>query len=178
MRLNHEDIKERLPEYIKEAAIPDEVKTHLGKCIECSQELSLLQALNKATVPEPGNMFFETLPQKVRISLKRKKGFLLRLAPAFALIAVAVAAGFIYHMTSKPHLDNGFLISDPFASQVYELSGLSPDDLPSISDTIQDEEIYLSEETPFQWEFATLSSEEMKDLNENLKIKKENGGVL
>lgn len=178
MRLNHEDIKERLPEYIKEAAIPDEVKTHLGKCIECSQELSLLQALNKATVPEPGNMFFETLPQKVRISLKRKKGFLLRLAPAFALIAVAVAAGFIYHMTSEPHLDNGFLLSDPFASQVYELSGLSPDDLPSISDTIQDEEIYLSEETPFQWEFATLSSEEMKDLNENLKIKKENGGVL
>lgn len=178
MKLNHEDIKEKLPEYIRAKAVPDEVKTHLEKCIECSQEISLLQALNEAVVPEPGNMFFETLPQKVRISLKRKKGFLLRLAPAFALITVAVAAGFIYYMASEPHLDNGLLLSDPFASQVYELSGLSPDDLPSISDTIQDEGIYLSKETPFQWEFAALSSEEMKDLNENLKIKEENGGVL
>jgi len=178
MKLNHEDIKEKLPEYIRAEAVPDEVKTHFEKCIECSQEISLLQALNEATVPEPGNMFFETLPQKVRISLKKKKSFLLRMAPAFALIAVAVVTGFIYHVTSKPHLDNGFLFSDPFASQVYELSGLSPDDLPSISDTIQYEEIYLSEETPFHWEFAALSSEEMKDLNENLKIKKENGGAL
>jgi len=178
MKLNHEDIKERLPEYIRAEAVPAEVKAHLEKCIECSREISLLQALNEAAVPEPGNMFFETLPQKVRISLKRKKSFLLRLAPAFALIAIAVAAGLIYYMTSEPHFDNGFLLSDPFASPVYELSGLSPDDLPSISDTIQDEEIYLSEGTPFQWEFAALSSEEMKDLYENLKIKKENGGVL
>ncbi len=178
MRLNHEDIKERLPEYIKEAAIPDEVKTHLGKCIECSQELSLLRALNKATVPEPGNMFFETLPQKVRISLKRKKGFLLRLAPAFALIVVAVAAGFIYHMTSEPHLDNGFLLSDPFASQVYDLSYLEPEDIPSISETIHENELYITDESSFIKEFASLRSEEMEDLYEALKIINSNGGVL
>lgn len=178
MRFTHEDIKERLPEYVREGLIPDEVKAHLKTCSECSQEVSLLQALNEISVPEPGGMFFETLPQKFRISLKRKKSIFFRLVPAFALIVLVVVAGYIYHMVKIPQINKGFLFSDPFASQVYDLSILNADDIPSVAEVIEGDEIYLSDETPFLREFASLSSGEIEELYESLKIEKENGGVL
>ncbi len=179
MRFSHEDIKEKLPEYIREGLIPDEVKAHLRECKECSQEVSLLWTLNKASVPEPGDMFFETLPQKVKASLnEKKKSVFFGLAPAFALIALVVVAGYIYYMMKIPQEDEGFLFSDPFAPQVYDLSGLNADDIPSIASAIKEDEIYFPEETPFLREFASLSSEEMEDLYEALNIEKEKGGVL
>lgn len=178
MRFSHEDIKERLPEYLREGFVPDEVNAHLEACSECSEEISLLRALKGDLVPEPGGMFFETLPQKVRVSLKRKKGIFVRLVPAFALIALVVVAGYIYHTMRMPQVEEGFLFSDPFATQVYELSGLSADDIPSIAETIKGNEIYLLEETPFLREVASLSSEEIAGLYEVLNIKKKNGGVL
>ncbi len=178
MKFSHEDIKEKLSEYIKGGLVPDEVRTHLKTCKECSQEVSLLRALNEVSVPEPGDMFFETLPQRVRASLhEKKKSIFFRLAPAFALIVLVVITGYIYNLTKTPEVDE-VSFSDPFAPQVYDLSGLITDDIPSIADTIDDNEIYLPEETSFLREFASLSSEELEDLYEALNIKKENGGVL
>jgi hypothetical protein len=129
-------------------------------------------------VPEPVDMFFETLPQRVRASLyEKKKSIFLRLAPVFAVIVLVVITGYIYNLTKTPEVDE-VSFSDPFAPQVYDLSGLIMDDIPSIADTIDDNEIYLPEETSFLREFASLSSEELYDLYEALNIKKENGGVL
>lgn len=181
MSLNHEDIREKLPDYIKSGLIPDEVKAHLEACKECSQEVSILRTLNKAPLPEPGGMFFETLPQKVRASLKEeKKGILSRLVPAFALIALVVLvvlAGYIYQMRT-PVLDEGFSFIDPLAPVAFDLNSLSEEDLTLIDDPLEGEEIYLADETPFLSELAYLSSEEMEDLYEELGIEKENGGVL
>lgn len=135
-------------------------------------------ALNKAPVPEPVDMFFDTLPQKVRMLLKeKKKSIFLRLAPVFAVIVLVVITGYIYNLTKTPEV-NEVSFSDPFAPQVYDLSGLNADDIPSIAETIEGDEIYLSEETSFLREFAFLSSEEVEDLYEVLNIEKENGGVL
>lgn len=176
MKLGHEEIKERLPEYIREGLIPDEVKAHLKTCKECRQEVSLLQALNEALVPEPGDMFFETLPQRVRMSLKEKKrSIFFRLAPAFALIALVVAIGYIYSVIPIPTTDEEIMFTDPFAFQAYDISDLSEDDVPLISGAIEEDEIYLSDETGYLREFAYLSSEEMDDFYDKLIIK--NGGV-
>ncbi|HDK81283.1 MAG TPA: hypothetical protein ENH31_01775, partial [Nitrospirae bacterium] len=91
MRPGHEEIKDKLPEYISTGNIPDDVKEHLRSCDKCSQEAFLLQELNKVQVPEPGGLFFETLPQKVRASVRqKKKGFLFRFVPVFTLIALVV----------------------------------------------------------------------------------------
>ena len=179
MRFSHEEIKEKLPGYIKEGSLPDEVKAHLKTCSECSGEVSLLRLLNESSVPEPEDMFFETLPQRVKVSLReKKKSAFLKFIPAFALIALVVTAGYIYYTTRVPQVYEEFSFSDPFAPQTYNLSGLSPDDIPSISETIEDNGIYTTEEVPFIREFASLSSEEMEDLYEALKVINGNGGVL
>lgn len=179
MRLGHEEIKENLPGYLKEGSIPDEVKAHLKTCSECREEVSIIRLLNEFPVPEPEDMFFETLPQRVKVSLReKKKSVFSKLVPAFALIALAVTAGYIYYTTRVPQVYEEFSFSNPFAVQTYDLSGLSPDDIPSISETIEDNRIYTAEETPFIREFASLSSEEMEDLYEALKAINGNGGVL
>ncbi len=175
--LDHEEIKQRLPEYVRDGLIPDEIKAHLKTCKECEEELSILQTLKETPVPEPGGMFFETLPQKVRASLKKekKKSIFFRLAPAFALIVLVAVAGYIYNIITIPTADEELLFSDHLAFQIYDLSSLSADDIPSISVVIEKDEIYLSDETPYLREFAYLSSEEMENLYEELAT--ENGGV-
>ncbi len=177
MKLGHEEIKERLPEYVREGLIPDEVKAHLKTCKECEEELSILQALKEAPVPEPGGMFFETLPQKIRASLKKekKKSFFFRLAPAFAVIMLVVAISYIYSVIPIPATDEEIMFTDPLASQAYDLSDLSAEDVPLISGGIEEDEIYLSDETSYLREFAYLSSEELESLYEELAT--ENGGV-
>jgi len=178
MKLNHEDIREKLPDFIKSGLIPDEVKAHLDICKECGHEFSILKALTEVPLPEPGGMFFETLPQKVRASLKEeKKGILSRLVPAFALIALVVLAGYIYQMRT-PVLDEGFSFIDPLAPVAFDLNSLSEEDLTLIDEPLEGEEIYLADEIPFLSELAYLSSDEMEDLYEELGIEKENGGVL
>lgn len=178
--LGHEDIKERLPEYMKEGVMPDEVKAHLESCKECRDELSILQSLKEISVPDPGAMFFETLPQKIRMSLKeqRKSMSLRRLVPAFASIALVIAVGYIYYMTNKTPLDDWSLFSDPFASQVYDLDELSADNIPSIADSMEEEAYLPSGETTFLRELAALSEEEMELLYDNLKTKDNKGGIL
>jgi len=179
--LGHDDIKERLPEYVRDGFMPEEVKVHLKTCKECSEELSILRSLKEAPVPDPGAMFFETLPQKIRMSLKeqRKSMFLRRLVPAFASIALVIAVGYIYHITNKTPLDDWSLFSDPFASQVYDLDELSADNIPSIADYMEEDEAYLpSGETTFLGELASLSEKEIELLYNNLETKNKNGGVL
>ncbi len=179
MRFSHEEVIEKLPEYVKRGFIPDDIRTHIDTCGECSQEFFLLTALNEVSVTEPGDMFFDALPQKIRASAKReKKGFFFRLIPVFALFAVLVIGGYVYYMVKMPGAGDGFLFSDPFASHVYDLNGLNPGDIPSIDDTIVEFEMYLSGGSPYIREFASLDSDELEDLYEALSLQKENGGVL
>ncbi len=179
--MNHDNIKEKLPEYIKEGIMPEEIKAHLESCKECRDELSILQSLKETSVPDPGAMFFETLPQKIRMSLKpeKNKSIFARLVPAFASIALVIALGYIYQMTNKTPLDDWPLFSDPFASQVYDLDELSADNIPLIADSMEEDEAYLpSGETTFLGEIASLSEEEMELLYDNLETKDNKGGIL
>jgi hypothetical protein len=179
MKLDHEDIRERLPEYSRCTVLPDEVASHLKECTECRKEIALLQELSGTEVPEPGGLFFETLPQRVRLSLQvKKKNFFYRVAPVFAMLVLAVTAGYVYFMVQSPvQLEELYAFSDPFAPQIYDLSDLSEDDIPSIPDTSEGEELYASETTPFFRDFSSLSSEEMEALYEALSIEQTNGGV-
>ncbi len=181
MDLSHNNIKDKLSEYTGKGSMPEEVKKHLGMCSECREELFLLNTMNKDHVPEPGGMFFETLPQRVRASVhEKKKNSLLRFMPAFALIAMvitALTAGYIYHRINMPATDELYTFSDPFLPGDYNLSALEPDDVPLITGDIKEADLYLDEDS-FLREFAYLSPEEMDTLYKKLKIKDTNGGVL
>lgn len=178
MNLDHEGVREKLPEYIRGTHMPDHVKVHMQTCSECREESALLEALRDVSVPEPGGLFFETLPQKVRVSLKdKKKSLSLRFAYVFALLTLVATAGYLYY-TIDPSgtVEEVSIFSDPFSPQTYDLSGLTVDDIPSITEAFE-EELYLSDEIPFLREFASLSSEEIEALYMALETQHNNGGV-
>jgi hypothetical protein len=170
MKYDHETIKEKLPEYIREGSVPEEVHTHLKECSECHQDAEILRGLLDLTVPEPGGMFFETLPQKTRSLLKddRKSPFF-RLVHAFVLLALIVITAFVYYTINKPEVaEELYAFNDPLATLVFDLSDLNENDIPSAIEISDAEELYMSEETSFFREFAYLDAEEMEALYETL----------
>ncbi len=185
MELSHDEIKDRLPGYLGTVPMPEEVAEHLKRCPECREEFSLLRAMNKDHPPEPDGIFFETLPRRVRALVREKKkknllGFIPRFAFA-AILAAALAAGYIYHTTNMPGPDElYYAFSDPDLSRArdYDLSVLNPDDVPSITGDIEEGDVYLDDDS-FLRELAYLSPGEMDALDKELNLKDtDNGGVL
>jgi hypothetical protein len=170
MKENHEQIKSKLPEYIRGDSLPDEIDAHLKECSECRNEASLLRDLLHVPVPEPGGMFFDTLPQKVRASLSNdRKSPFFRLAPAFGLIALLIITGFIYYVIKTPDTaEDLYSFIDPLTSQIYDLSDVQEDDIPSAIEIIEGEERLLSDVSLFSGEFAYLSADEMETIYETI----------
>ena len=174
MASGHDEIKEELPRYIKEGLLPDEVKEHLEACSECSEDGYLLKAINRCHVPEPGGMFFETLPQKVRASVHiKKRNIFFRFTPVFALIVLVIAGSYIYHFAGISETDGLYVFSDPLSQPVYNLSALNPEDVP-FNEIIEEDGIFL-DESNFLMEFVSLNADEIEGLFEALE---KNGGVL
>ena len=175
MASGHDEIKEELPEYIKEGLLPDEVKEHLEACSECREDGHLLEGINKCHVPEPGGMFFETLPQKVRGSVHiKKRNIFFKFPPVFALIVLVVAGSYMYHFAGISETDGLYVFSDPLSQPVYNLSALNPEDVPLPDEIIEADEIF-PDESHFLMEFASLNTDEIEGLFEALE---KNGGVL
>jgi hypothetical protein len=170
MKYSHKTIKEKLPEYIREESVPEEVHAHLKECSECRQDAEILRGLLDLPVPEPGGMFFETLPQKTRALLKDdRKSPLFRLVPAFVLFALIVITGFVYYAINKPEVaEELYAFNDPLATRVFDLGDLNENDIPSAIEITNVEELYMPEETSFLREFAYLNAEEMEALYEAL----------
>ena len=69
-------IKELLPLYAAEAldeAAAGLVQAHLSSCPDCQSELSLLQALASEPVPDPGQVFWNTMPARVFQAVQEQK---------------------------------------------------------------------------------------------------------
>jgi hypothetical protein len=178
MKSNHDEIRENLPEYTRSGDIPDNVREHLSICRECREEFSLLQELNKMQVPEPNGLFFETLPQKIRVSVKQPgKKWFSRLVPAFASVCLVIIAAYAFLTLGTGPVDEGLEFIDPFAPEIYDLSGINAEDIQPIEETFSGDEIYLAEEETLYTEFAYLSDEEIEALYEALG-NEQNGGVL
>lgn len=178
---SHYDIKEKLSECIKGGLLPDEVKEHLKTCSECREDAFIIKAIHKDHVPDPGGMFFETLPQKVKASVHfRKRNNISRFATAFALIVLLVTlvtAGYFYHSVSISGTDEVYAFNDPLSQPVYDLGSLHPDDVPLIDELIGEVEIFL-DESSFIMEFAYLDADEIEGLFKALGNNRINGGVL
>jgi hypothetical protein len=193
MKSPHDEISEKLPEYVRGGVIPEEAAAHIRECADCREEHSLLMVLHApgaADIPEPGGLFFETLPGKVGASLRegrkgKKSAPFLRFAAAFALIAVILTAGYVYKAYIHISVDGGSneadYFSDPLAHQTVDLSEINEGDIPAPADFSGIEDIY-QDETPFkndyQRELASLSGDEMLSLYEALSKEQKNGGVL
>lgn len=190
MRSGHEEIREMLPEYLK-GSLPgelgNEVQAHLEACEECRNEASFLREIVDSEVPDPGSLFWQSLPRRVRLTIEEKKkerfplGFLVRRLPVAGAIAVALLLALISMYPSKDRaLVQDPFFKDPLTASVSDYSDASEKDIPLIADEITVDESYLPRENymdlSYHKEFASLSSGELESLYEVLKGEQQSGG--
>lgn len=195
MKSGHEDIREILPEYIK-GSLPEDlrlcVEGHLKGCRDCRDELTLISEIISeiamVDIPDPGELFWKTLPQKVRVSVKegRKDRFslmhlFLRPLSLAAAVSILLLSVFIFRDTRievKPYFY--YVSNDPLAVSLQDYSSLAEKDIPLITDESEADGLDLRmrshEMYSYHIDIASLSSREMDSLYEALKNKQYNGG--
>jgi len=189
MRSGHEKIMELLPEYLK-GSLPgelgNEVQAHLEGCEECRNEVSFLREIVDSEVPGPGDLFWQNLPRRVRLTVEEKKkerfslGFLVRRLPVAAAIAMALLLTLIslYPFKDKVAVQDPFF-KDPLTASVSDYSDATEKDIPLITEEITGDESYLPRENymdfSYHKDFASLSSGEMESLYEVLKGEQQSG---
>lgn len=76
MTCKNKDIKELLPAYLEQGLDQDargSVENHLETCEDCRAELSLLRMMAEDPVPDPGEAFWRTMPERVFRALQAEK---------------------------------------------------------------------------------------------------------
>jgi hypothetical protein len=192
MKLSHEEIKELFPEYLR-GSVPEEIRnsieTHIKGCKECRDELSFISELVKVDVPDPGDLYWNTLPQKIKASAKKEKSAIFSLKsllakqlPVAATIAVLIFSVLIFTKKKEtPELD--LYLKGPHTTAVLNddyIGNLNEEDISIITELPQVDEFPLYSENlmgrSYYKEFASLNSEEMESLYEALKIEQKRGG--
>ncbi len=189
MRSGHNEIKEMLPEYLK-GSLPEktrnDVEAHLKDCQDCRGELSFITELVNVDVPDPGDLFWKTLPHRVRGVVEKEranrfslKTLLFRPLPVVSTIAALLLLIFIYAEKKEAPKLNLFF-KDPLTAEVLDYSDITEKDIPLITEELTDDEFYLSSENfteqSYYREFASLSSRELDSLYEALKKEQQTGG--
>jgi hypothetical protein len=191
---DHNYIKERLPHYWA-GNLPDRenenIKTHLDGCVDCSEELALINKLKETEAPDPGEFFWKTLPGKVTASYRDNNHrsiwfrYVIRPVPATVfMLLVAVTAVLI-----TPSMDPGEryydpLFSDPFSVASIDYSILESGYINEITDrfSIKDNITGIVEDgyfdSSYHEELGYLSSDEMNNMSKALESQQKNGGVL
>ncbi len=189
MKLGHDDIKEMFPEYLKgdlPEKIKNDVEVHLKDCQDCRGELSFITELVNIDVPDPGDLFWKTLPHRVKGAVEKKRDsrfslkiLLFKQLPVAATIAVLFFLIFTYAKKEEmPELNPFF--KDPFTVSVLDYSDITEKDIPLITDPLTIDELYLHSEDLMEYsyymEFASLSSRELGSLYEALNREQQIGG--
>lgn len=181
MKSDHEGIKELLPEYLRgslSGEVKEEVEFHVKDCHDCRDEMAFLTEAASVDVPDPGDLFWNTLPRKVKLIVQEKKpGFSLKFL--FGGLPVAAVAALLllvltYSPVNRKYLPaRDFFFKDPLTASVRDYSDITEKDIPQLTAQLTDEEIYLPHENfmghSHYREFASLSSREMEDLYEALE---------
>ncbi len=200
MKFEHDGIRETLPEYLKgtlSEEIRKEIESHLKDCSVCRDEISVISQLLNIETPDPGEMFWMSLPEKVRKSViqENAKGFLARLKssrtfdwlrpllyrqlPAAAAIAALFFAVYMFTSSKKVFYSDS-ITHDPFIADYLEYDYLTEEDIPVIADNAVASKSYADAEDIFEYsyykELVSLNSDEMKSLVEALKKEHIKGG--
>ncbi|HYA26689.1 MAG TPA: hypothetical protein VEE82_01700 [Thermodesulfovibrionales bacterium] len=188
MKLSHDEIKEMLPDYAVGSLpsdVMDTVKVHLGECRDCWETVSLLTELREVEAPDPGDLYWETLPQRVRISSTQGRSLRSSMRSLFAtfLPATAVMAILIvlvamhFQRKETPRLD--FLFKDPLASSTINYGDITEKDIPLVTESLPVDEVYPNiyrADYGYYTELASLSPDEANRLAEALERRHETGG--
>jgi len=186
MKLSHNEIKEILPEYAK-SSIGEEtrsyVESHLKECPDCSGELQLLAELADKEVPDPGDLYWKTLPKKVEAALTGEKTryfsikslwFRMPRAAAAAAAAAALILLIFTFADKEKTPETSPFFKDPFTAEIVDYDDLTETDIPIIQVQLTGDDFYgyLGEDMDYTYdnELASLNSTEMESLLEALQI--------
>ena len=193
MEYSHDEIKEMLPDYLNgflSEIVRSNIKAHLKECPDCIEEISFISEVMKTDPPDPGDLFWNTLPQKVsKIAAEKEEkmfsfNLLFRPAPVVFVSALlaAIIIFFPFHTRDTETTDIDLLFRDPMAFSTIDISGITEEDVASIlEETIKENttKIYYPEDFnphSYQMEIASLSLEKMDILYEALKREEKKGG--
>lgn len=191
MKSDHDRKKEMLPDYLK-GSLPEEMRSeidhHLKDCEDCRDELSFITELVKVEVSDPGDLFWQTLPQRVKGTVEEEKAkrfslrsIFFRPFPIAATVAVLLVLFLTYtNTTKKKELPAYEPFFSPLTVTVVDYSALTEKDIPLITEKLAVNELSLQTENFLEYsyvkEFASLNSKEMESLYEALKKESGTGG--
>ncbi len=189
MKLGHKKIKEMLPEYLKDSLpreMRNDIDAHLKECQGCKEEFAFITDISDIDVPDPGDLFYKTLPQRVRgvLSDEKQKKFSLRslfFRPLPVALTAAVLILLIFTFMKNNQMKEFDPYSkDPFTVAVLDYSGVTEKDVVLITEEFAINEQYIHSEVfmgySYVREFAYLNTSEMDGLNEALKKEQKTGG--
>ncbi len=188
MKSDHEEIRELLPECLKDTLagdVKDRVESHLKDCTDCRDEMAFLAGITRVEAPDPGDLFWNTLPRKVKHAIEEKKpGFSLKYLFG-GLPVAAVAALLLLVLISSPARKKNvpaqdIIFGDPLSASVSDYHDITEKDIPEITAQLTDDELYLPHENftghSYYREVASLSATEMDSLYKALERKQPAGG--
>jgi hypothetical protein len=188
MKSDHEEIRGLLPEYIRNSlsgTTKSRVASHLKDCPDCQDEVVFLAEIAGSETPDPGELFWATLPRKVKIAVgNRRQGFTFKYLFG-GLPAAAVAALLLFAVLSSPvrTTETGgqdLMFTDPLTVSTIDYAGITEKDIPQISSGLADDELYLPHQNftgrSYYREVASLSSREIDSLYEALEQESRAGG--
>jgi hypothetical protein len=187
MKSGHEGTREMLPDYLRGNLTEElriKVETHLKGCRDCMDELSFLTELVRIEVPDPGDIFWKTLPQRVKgeIGEENARRFSLRsfLLKPFPIAATIVAAFFLIftYIKKKEVSESDPTFIAPLTASVLDYGDITEKDIPLITEQPAVYELFAENLTEHSYhrEFVSLSSKELEGLYEALEKEQERGG--
>jgi len=189
MSFSHDEMMEMFPEYLSGSLSEDmreAIEFHIRDCSACRSELSMMSELVSIDAPDPGNLFWETLPQKVKGLAEEKKAHRFSVKSLFfkfvpAAAAIAILLVLLLTGREKNGLYEFDMYSDdPFMATYQDYNGLEEEDIYLLTEETAGDELYVEPDDLMEYsyyeEFASLSSEEMNSLYEALETEQTRGG--
>jgi hypothetical protein len=187
MKMDHREIKELLPDYLNNM-ISDEraalIRKHLDECSECSDECASLTLIKEIDVPDPGELFWKTLPQRVRALAEEETRhrvplYAALLKPLAAVITIVMVLTGIYLFTGRDATFYDPTYDDPF-TEVSEVSidytEIDEDAIPSLTIEVADSDLFMNGEYSYLFDLTSLSSNELDIMEKELSTIKKIGG--
>ena len=180
MKYTHDDIKDMMPDYLNGLVAEserNEFESHIQECTDCGKELSLIKELMRFEAPDPGELYWESLPARVsRLAVLEEKSIFrfkpfFRPVPAFLtamILAVAVISSVL--INSGTDLETDPFFEEPFAYSILDINGISDDDIPAIigewpEESLMDDDI-IDDHVSYSYnmEIAYLNRDEFESL--------------
>lgn len=189
MPLDHEYVRTVLPDYLNgslESTMHMTVSEHLAGCETCTAEMLLLEELSAVEVPDPGDLFWKTLPKRIAARAERPVPWwkkmvvsMMRPVPLAVMTAIVLAVmlvPFAMHYVGLPDQKEGIIAIEQIdipKQQVQEIArGIAPDDQDALSMLESDD----NGPAEYQQVIAALSVDELDELVQELQKSGDSGG--